>query len=271
MAQAQSATGQPSVEACAQAYSAGQEERLKGNRLEAIERFAVCAAASCPGVVVQDCSRWLTEVQAELASVRFVIRDHGGQRLESVDVYLDNEAVTLGSDGTALVPPGKHEFRFEAPAHYPATVERSLRVGERDAVINVLLAPVTGPAPQDDAQARSSGAQPGKDQPSGGGVPPASIIVGSLGVVALGVAVGFGVSAGSDYRALEKECAPDCTSGQASSVSRKTMIADVALVTGAVALGAALWIYFDRDDSRGVALGVAPTPTGPQGRLRASF
>jgi hypothetical protein len=153
-------------------------------------------------------------------------------------------------------------------------IERTLGVGEKNAAITVALEPVPPAAPQEGAPERATREPPTRDQPassSDSGVPTASIVVGSVGVIALGVAVGFGVSAGSDYRALEKDCAPGCSSGQTEGVSRKARIADIARATGAVALGAALWIYFDRDDSRAVAIGISPTPTGPQGRLRASF
>ncbi len=272
-AHAQSAQADATVETCAQAYTAGQEARLKGDRLQAIERFSVCSAASCPSVVVQDCSRWLREVQAELASVRFVAQDPKGARLSSVDVYLGDEMVTLGNDGTALVPPGKQEFRFEAPDYQPARVERSLAVGERDVVIVAVLTPVASSRPSEPTTHETEATvseQPPK-QASSGGVPVASIVLGSIGVVSLAVGTGFGLSARSKYHELESTCHSDCPAEEADVVSQRALIADIALATGAITLGAALFIYFQRDDSSSVAVGIAPGPGGAQGRLRASF
>jgi len=273
-AHAQSApAAQSTVAACAQSYSAGQEERLRGNRLEAIEHFELCSASSCPDVVVRDCSRWLREVRAELASVRFVIRDPAGHRLDSAEVTMNDEALTLRSDGSALVPPGEHRFRFEAPGHHPTTIEHKLGVGERGVEMNVVLMPLRQrrqspePAQRERAPARAAT----EDGGSAGGVPVASIVAGSVGAIALGVGIGFGVSARSNYYKLERECAPNCSPAAAENVSRKAMIADVALATGVIAVGAAFWIYFAHDDSGDTAVGIGPGPDGSQARLRATF
>jgi hypothetical protein len=273
------------VEVCVQAYTAGQEERLRGNRLKAIERLGVCSAPACPKVVVSDCKRWLREVQAELASVRFEARDEAGNEIPSLDVHLGEQKLTPGGDGWALVPPGQHEFRLVAPGFHPSTVHRSLGVGDREVVITVVLMPVSPPQASKPPARKPPGARETSnsgetsastetstaDESSSKGLPAASVVTGAVGVVSLGVALGFGISARSAYQDLEKNCAPDCSAARAETVSSKAMVADIALVTGTLALGAAIWIYIQSDESHDVAIGVAPGPRGTQAHLRTTF
>src|SRR4051794_16663268 len=55
-----------SVEACSDAYTKGQEERLAGRLLSAREQFRLCRDPTCPSAVVPDCTRWIAEVEADL-------------------------------------------------------------------------------------------------------------------------------------------------------------------------------------------------------------
>jgi hypothetical protein len=211
-----SARAEPAVDvgACTKAYDAGQEERLAQHREEAIAHFNLCSNPSCPAVVVEDCSRWLREAQAEVAA-------------ESQPPAFATE------EPTAVAVPE------EAPRPDPAVTSHA--------------------APLPRAPAASEG------------VPTGSVVLGAVALVSFGVGAGFGISASSDYHRLEESCAPNCEDAKTRSVSRKLLVADIALVTGAVALGAAVWVYVARGEARTVSFGVVPAVDGAHGQLRATF
>jgi hypothetical protein len=257
------------VEACSNAYTFGQEERLAGHLYSAQKQFDLCANPSCPRAIVSDCERWTREVVSDLPTVLIRTTTASGQAVPRLKVTVDGAAVSPSQ----LVNPfvldaGQHVLRFEAPGYEPLEIEPSLRARDHEVLISAVLRPialVASPSPQ----------LPSPHQPSApsAGLPVAALTFAGVGVVALGTSIFFGVSAKNKYDDLKASCAPDCETSQAYAVHTKAVISDVALATSITAFGAAAYFYFSREPEKAgtTALGVEPVLDGARARLRVSF
>jgi hypothetical protein len=63
---------------CLTAPVDGQKLHKAGKLVEARDRFAVCARNTCPGEIVQDCTRWSREIDEALPSVVMAAQDPEG-------------------------------------------------------------------------------------------------------------------------------------------------------------------------------------------------
>src|SRR5207245_8282197 len=119
--------------------------------------------SSCPAVVTKDCNAWLEEVEVELTSVTFRVRDARGQDVTDVRVAMDGEHLRDKLDGTSIfVDPGMHVFRFEAEGGAIAEVRQMLRKGDRDRPIELTLRPRQDDVPRPDREEldRADGGRP---------------------------------------------------------------------------------------------------------------
>ena len=258
------------IQVCADAYTKGQEERLAGRLLSARTLFQTCADPSCPAAVVPDCQRWVTEVEADLPSAVIKVIDTAGRVPTGLSVFLDGQSVPLDALGKPYVlSPGPHVLRVEAPGYQPLELDPALRPEDRQLPINALLrfAPISAPV----AAPEPSTAQQSPSKP----VPVAAIAFASVGAVALGTSLYFGLSAKSRYDDLKSECAPSCAQSQIDTVNSKALVSDIALGTSLVAFGAAAYFLFsaksDAGAPRAAALRIEPTPRGASARLQLAF
>ena len=261
-----------SVEACSDAYTKGQEERLAGHLYSARTLLNVCSDPTCPTAIVRDCERWVTEVAADLPTVLVHATDAAGRPINDLKITVDGANVAVADLAKPFVlDVGQHVLRFEAAGYEPLEVQPSLRPRDHEVPVNavlhlnappqsVALAPLPGNAAQ-------SSNQPSKP------VPVAAVALASVGVVALGTSIYFGLSAKSKYDDLKAECAPNCSQSSADSVHTKAVVSDVALGATIVAFGAAAWFYFGASPNpqSATALGVEPTRDGARARLRIAF
>jgi hypothetical protein len=215
---------------CLTAPIDGQQQQRAGKLLEARASYLACSRKSCPKVIVQDCEHWLGEVNDALPSVIFAARDAEGHDLFDVRVSIDGSAPAALSALGVPLDPGEHRFTFHREGA-PDVEQRSLlRAGEKNRQIVAVFGSSATPPPVPLAT----------DRP----VPVAAWIVAGTGVAAF---VFFGVfgALGVSERASDG-CASGCSANDRSSVNTKFDVADVGLVTGVVALGAATWIYLAR-------------------------
>src|SRR5688572_23828999 len=63
------------LETGASAAERGQQAHVAGKLLQAREEFRTCSAAVCPGIVLEDCRRWLAEPEAQLPRLTLRARD----------------------------------------------------------------------------------------------------------------------------------------------------------------------------------------------------
>jgi hypothetical protein len=257
------------VEACSSAYTKGQEERLAGRLFSAREAFEICADPSCPAVIVGDCRHWITEVEADLPTVRIHVTDAQGTAPPELHVFADGVGIPLADLAQPVIlEAGPHLLRFEAAGYQPVELEKALRPADRELDVGVVMQPLNAAPPS----AADSGAAQGAHAAASHPVPVLAVALASVGVVALAGSLYFGLSSHSRYEDLKSSCAPACNPSQADSVRSKALVSDVALLTGVAALGAAAWVYFSAAPARPpVALNVEPNAHGAALRFRVAF
>jgi hypothetical protein len=262
------AASTPEATACIRASDAGQAHRDEGKLRAARTDFRACSRDACPGVVRTDCGRWLADVEVRIPNILVRVKDSDGKEAFDVAVSLDGEPLVDRLDGRLIpVDPGEHVVRFTRPDGATAERTTTIREGEKDRTIDVVLGQPSTPRAQ--RHETTPGAREDAMRNRGEEAPRRS---GSLvlplvlaGVAVAGGAV-FGVMASvakSDFDELERSCAPGCTRPDVNAVRTKLLIANVSLGVGIVALGAAAVSYFiGRSSAPTTALDVTPTANG---------
>jgi hypothetical protein len=165
-----------------------------------------------------DCVQWLSEVDVALPSIVVAVRDARGRDVPDARVFLDDKLVEDWSKGRAVeLSPGEHRLRVERGPG--STVEQPVvvSVGEKNRLLRVTAPEPVGPTTK--APASTSAGR--------GGPPTWSLIVGGLGLGAIGGGT------------VLDDCAPRCDQGDVDSVKRQMLIGDVLIAVGAVAVGVA--------------------------------
>ena len=265
------------VEACSDAYTKGQEERLAGRLFSARAQFHICDDSTCPNAIVQDCRRWTAEVEADLPTITVKAANLSGDRIENLNFWVDGTLVPRDElERPVVVDAGPHVFRFEAPGFEPVQLERSMEPENRGVAVEAVLHPLSKPpTPSAALQEHALQQEPPAPRPSKA-FPVAAATLTGVGVVALGGALYFGLSAQHQFNELkdgQDACAPTCTPAQRKSVDNKALISDIALGVSAVAFGAAAWVFFSSgpDPQAKTALGLEPRPDGARMRLNLAF
>jgi hypothetical protein len=259
---------------CAAAYEETQSLQKDGKLKDARAKALFCSQDACPGPVKVDCSKWLAEIETSLPTVVFSVVGPDGQETASAQVTVDGQALAGRTDGKAVaVDPGEHRLRFEL-AGSPA-IERTvvLREGEKLRKIDVSFVVAPAPTATPSASSTGDGAVPGP------GAPVLPIVLGVLGVAALGVGATFGALGLTEKGDLEKTCAPGCTADRVDAVRTKLLVADIGVGAGAALAGAALIVYLVTRPSAPAAAGAAsrvqvgasPSKDGGFATVRFSF
>jgi hypothetical protein len=256
---------------CIAAYEATQSMRESGKLVEAREKAIVCARAECPKALNSECIEWVGEIEKSTPTVVFAAKAPDGSEITTVKVSVDGKLVTeeLGARAVPL-DPGKRSFRFDSADHGSKELEVVLREGEKNRTVAVSFEPAKAAvAPEPVAPT------PVAPATSSDGPPTAFWVLGGAGVAAVAVGAVFEIMGLSKKSDLE-ECKPRCSIEDADAMTRNFVIGDIALVSGGVALGAALVVLLTDDDAPAPASGrVAPvlvaSPWGGFAGLSASF
>jgi hypothetical protein len=286
----------PTKAQCIAASEDGQDLEHAGKLREARSKLAMCVAASCPGVLREDCAQKLGDVGKRIPTVVFAAKNAAGDDLTDVRVTVDGAPLVEQLDGTAVeLDPGEHRFTFEAEGLPRTTKSFVLREGEKGRHELIVLKAHAGPgaasataAPSStstDAPHRSS--DDASTAPGDSGAPSASSgdgqrtvgwILGGAGVVGIGIGSAFGLMAKSTYNHAIGECpgsnpkscdsAPGVQDG-ATAHSQAT-ISTVAFVAGGVALAAGFVVYLTAPKS-GVSVGANLGPGTALLRMEASW
>jgi hypothetical protein len=221
--------------------------------------------------VTKDCTAWLEEVDLELASVLFRVKDTNNRDLTEIRISIDGEALRDQIDGMAVwMEPGPHHFHFESEANGVADVYQTLHKTERGRVIEVVPKPRQGDPPKpeqvtadqgeagtndvrtteagfDDKKVANrppielqlTGPEPAQSMPGAG-----TFVATGIGVVALSTFAYLELKASSDAADMRHTCAPNCPAGDVDGVRSKLVAANVSLGVGIAALGVAglLWV-----------------------------
>ena len=218
-------------ECVTEAYQ-GQRLRDAGDLAAARAVLRRCVAATCPAMVVNDCSTWLAQVEARIPTVVLAAHDPSGRDLLHVRVMVDDRLMATELDGISVaVNPGPHRFLFTGDSGAVGEASIIAHEGEKDRIVSATLAPA-----HLDAGARSHEA----------GVSRAALIVGGVGVAAIGTFAGFGIVGESERTTLENGCATthSCSAAAVDSAQTKLIVADVSLGVGVLALASAAYLWF---------------------------
>jgi hypothetical protein len=224
---------------CLSAPTDGQQQQRAGKLLDARESFLACSRNTCPKEIVQDCEHWLRDVNDALPSVIFALRDAEGHDLLDARVSIDGgEPAPITALGVPL-DPGEHRFTFHREGAPDVEQKALLRAGEKNREITAKFAasPVANPA-------LSPPPMPAPPAETTRPVPVAAWVTAGIGVAAFAFFGTFGALGVSERSAYG--CATGCPANEKSTVDLKFDVADVSLVTGVLALGAATWMYLAR-------------------------
>jgi hypothetical protein len=232
-------------EACFESYEKTQRLQKEGKLLEAKEQARICAREICPGALRRDCERWGTEIANSLPTVIFKVRDEHGQDLRAAAVYVDDHKIDGSAEGQPIpLDPGTHVVRFES-ADRKAEKTFVVTAGEKNQPVDATLppaAPSPGPAPGLVLAHRR--------------VPTVSLVLSAVAAVGLVSFVSFAVAGRA-----EQGCAPNCTSGQVTTLRVEYGVADASWITALVAAGGATYFWLSQPrTSEG-----QPAPSGAPG------
>ncbi|MDB5213434.1 MAG: hypothetical protein JWO86_1361 [Myxococcaceae bacterium] len=233
------------MESCVQASLRGQQLRDTHHLIEARSQFLSCASEACPHELSKECVRWLDDVTARMPTVSISARDEDGRDVVDVRVVVDGKLLLAKLDGAATpVDPGEHVFRYE-PRTSAAVEEHVLvREGETNRLLTVH---VRNAAP---AVARAAPVflSTIETEPRARPISAPTFVLAGVGVVGVGAFAFFAATAKGKLSDLRDTCGAtqSCSQGDVDAVHRDTVIANVALGVGVIALAGALWLFLQR-------------------------
>ena len=282
----QAALADVSKDECIAANGRGQELRRERNLSAAREQLHLCASASCPAMVRDDCVKRLDELEKAQPSIVFDVKDGRGSDVIDVRVSVDGQLLVDHLDGSPLnVDPGVHVFTFEVAGRPPVSDKLLVREGEigRHEPVVMSAIPASRPSPLASSAPTSPGASasppaletpPGAPTGSGssihGGLARQKVIGVALGVAGVaGVAVGsaFGLMSGSAWNRARQVCGGStsaCTnvpSGQSyrSSAVEDATVSTIGFIAGGALVATGLVLFFTgREKDATSAFTVAP-------------
>jgi len=237
-ASAASPQAPPDRSQCLEAHRSAQELRKSSKLLESQEQLLICSSESCPGVLITDCGKWLTELDQLTPSVVFEVRVDG-KETSNAHVELDSRPIDDWSQAIK-VNPGRHDVRVTVEGFEPYTESVVAAEGQRLKMISAEFKkpePVAAPvalAPQPAQRVR----------------PTPAAVYALLGVGVAGAA-GFTVFASigkTKQNQLDNDClkVKNCTDADLKPMKRDYLIGDIAGGVGAAALIGAAIVYFTR-------------------------
>jgi hypothetical protein len=238
-----SASAAPTKVQCIEADTSGQTLRQSGKLHAARDALRTCADAACPALVRSDCTTRLDEVAAVTPSVVLEAHDATGD-LANVTVTLDGAPLVDHLTGTPIeIDPGSHTFVFTVSGQAP--ISRTLVVSEGDKARKLSVGFGTE-STQPSAPAPSVSS-------SGDGLRLAAIVIGSVGLVGLGLGGALGAATFAAWSSVPSTCpASGCTSPAAytqamSSHDTASALAtgsDIAFIAGGVLLVTGVVVFF---------------------------
>jgi hypothetical protein len=255
----------PTKQQCVEANDSAQDLRQAGKLRQARDKLALCANASCPGVVREDCTQRLAEVDSAMPHIVFAAKDAAGNDLVDVKVTIDGAPLADRLDGSALkVDPGPHVFVFTWEGH--PSVTKRLVLAEHDQARREVV--VFGGAEIPHVEPASPATAPAAAGSGGSGIDRKTIAfaVGGAGVAGLIVGSIFGAVASSKWSAAKSDCGAGCAptapaQGEKNTASSDATISTVAFVVGGAlaAGGVVLYLTAPSRTASGTGLQLAPS------------
>lgn len=230
---------------CLTAHADAQILRKKGSLLAAHERLMVCAQEGCPALVANDCTTWMSEIEASLSSVVFAVSDSAGQDVIDAHVYANGKLISERADGRAVaIDPGTYTFRFEAPPRAAVEETVSIRQSEKNRIVRVQFAPLT---PEKSGQMALPADTQAPEAPKSRGIPTGTWVLGGVALAGAAAFTTFAVLGHGKYDDAKK-CRTDPRCDDLDSLidagKRDYVVADIALGVAVASATAAVIVYF---------------------------
>ncbi|NUP10225.1 MAG: hypothetical protein HOW73_29600 [Polyangiaceae bacterium] len=264
--------GAQEADVCTNAYTENQRLRKQGKLLSARSALLQCVSPSCPAMIQNDCAQWLTELDGQLPTIVVAAMGPDGRDTATVEIRDGGIVIATALDGRPIpLDPGPHELDFIHPGAPPQHQSILVREGERNRNVQVSFQSVAVPVGPRAPITATDGPPRGLAYPG--------IAIGGVGLAALGVFVGLGVTGKSDFDELDRKCgslapAPNtrtCSEDQIEPVETQLVVADVFLGVGAglTALGLTLVVVdFAMPSSREAPVSLSVGPTGASALVR---
>jgi hypothetical protein len=204
-------------EACIDANAKAQELRREGKLAAARAELTLCANRQCPGLVRDDCTRRLDDLDHAQPTIVFSVKDASGNDVTTVTVSVDGRKVADKLNGAPLaVDPGSHSFTFELQGQPPIIRPFVIHEGERGRLETIALGSPSGAVPAAPSPAAGKATLAGSaalettpaDQGSQSGQ--AQRIwgwsLGGVGVAGLAVGAAMGLLASSAWNDAKNGC-----------------------------------------------------------------
>jgi len=247
------------VDLCIESSASGQELRDQGDLIAAEQAFVQCASNACPELIRKDCQNWLSELGPSIPSIRLKFE---GEFAAEGRVLLDGREVRV-SNAPIRVNPGNHELKWEIAGRETSATPVTIGVGSLGKVVVMKAGPKVEKKISDPSFDISR-------------IPSVSLILGGVGVFALGSFTVLGIVSRSNYDSFASRCSPRCNPADVAPTKDVALAADLSLLFGIAALGAGTALYFVLDEessylTRAVAIGAGLTPTGAALSLSGTF
>lgn len=251
-------------EQCLEFHRLMQSLPPEGMLRQALDFAQACTSPVCPGAVIIDCSKMISDLEQRIPSAVIEVRLDGQPNLEAT-LTVDGKPVKVWTRGEALkLDPGEHVFRFELAPLEPI-VQRVL-LGEgarfRSVVVDFKSADRSKNTGANQLEAKTAPATP---PPTRTELSTPLVVYPLLGLGALGAA-GFGIFAAlgkNKQDSLEERCMPFCSAEETKPIKTSYLIADVSLGVGAASLITAAVVYLTRQEKPiDAAVGVRPVVGG---------
>jgi hypothetical protein len=263
----------PMTAQCIASSEHGQELRSAERLHDARAQFVLCAAASCPGPIREDCARRLAEVVEATPTVVFEVKDAAGNDATGVRTTVDGQPVAVSAGAAIEVDPGEHAFAFEEGDRL-ATEERRLVLAEgvKGRRETVVLHETAAGLPR--SEAARPAPTPTSAEPPRSAPPPLAWVAFGVGGAGLAVGVIAGFVAGGKHATLSGECddsAGTCApqyAGDLDSFHALRTASTVGYVVGALGIvgGVTVWLTAPRAHSATTtSLWVGPATAGIAG------
>jgi hypothetical protein len=219
---------------CVKANADAQTLRIAGKIGASRDKLTLCADASCPAMVRDDCTQRLDELEHAQPTIVFDVKDASGSDVGAVKVTIDGQPLADKLAGTALkVDPGEHAFTFTADGQAPLTRSFVIHEGEKERREVIVLHAQSPAAPSPDPGGAGSGL--GTQRVLG-------LTAGALGVAGVVVGSIFGISSTSAASRQATDCASPtiCTNHAQALSDHSTATTDGTLSTVAFIAGGAL-------------------------------
>lgn len=222
---------------CVTAHSDAQELRSAHQLVEARARALRCTSASCPALLVSDCSGVLAELTRSVPTVVFALRDENGIDRTDVSVFIDGKRVQERLDGAAIpIDPGVREIVFRRGATTSSTQTIVVNEGEKDRLVRATIAP---------AKAGLGTATPlSPQEPRSRWATPPVWVAGAVTALSVASFAYFGLTGQSTKNRLLDTCADTgtCRASDVTEAHDHLLVADISLAVGVIA--AAAGVYF---------------------------